>query len=337
MRVLRSLEELTARLPAPVLTIGNFDGVHRGHQRILEAVLEEARRRRGTAVAITFEPHPAKFLTPETAPPLLVTPEQKLALLEAAHLDVVLVLPFTRELSQLSPRTFVEDILRRRLGAELVCVGESFRFGHRQAGNVTVLGELARDFGLTVRVIPPVVVGGQTASSTLLRRLLSQGEVARAARLLGRPFALAGDVQPGPGRGRRLHFPTLNMVPEQECLPARGVYVTETVVGGKAYPSATNVGVRPTFGGDGLVVESHLLNFSQQVEHGHLEVRFRERLRGEKKFPSPEALRAQIARDVERTRQFFAGEKSVAPDEATGTKAPDKRQAVRHDSLRSRS
>lgn len=306
MRVLRSLDDLRRALPAPALTIGNFDGVHRGHQRILEKVVREARRRRGTAVAMSFDPHPGKVLAPGTAPPLLTTQAQKLALLEAVGVEVALVLPFTRALSQLSPRQFVEQIVHRSLGTRVLCVGANFRFGHRHAGDVAVLRELAEEFGFVLRVVPPVVVRGETASSSLIRRLVGEGRVAEVARLLGRPFALTGDIQPGAGRGAPLGFPTLNLVPEQECLPARGVYITETLVAGRAYPSATNVGVRPTFDGQRLVVESHLLAFSGTVTQGRLEVRFHEHVRAEKKFPSPEALQAQIERDVERTRRFFA-------------------------------
>lgn len=306
MRVVRSLDELDRPLPAPVLSIGNFDGVHRGHRRILHTVVEKARERRGTAVAMTFDPHPAKVLAARIAPPLLTTLEQKLQLLAAAGVDVTLVLPFTQELSHLSPRRFVEEIVCQRLGTQVLCIGASFRFGHQQAGDATLLAPLGREFGFTLKVIPPVVVRGQAASSSLIRRLIIEGEVAKAVRLLGRPFVLTGEVQPGAGRGGPLGFHTLNLVPEQECLPRRGVYITETFLAGCAFPSATNVGVRPTFDGQRLVVESHLLDFSQRIERGRLEVRFYQRLRAEKKFPSPEALGAQIHRDVARTRRFFA-------------------------------
>ena len=305
MRVLRSLDELPRPLPFLVLTIGNFDGVHRGHQRILARVVKAARARRGTAVALTFDPHPARVLG-RPVPPLLTTLAQKLALLEAAGLDFALVLPFTRALSRLSPRHFVEEIVCRRLGTRALYVGSNFRFGHRAAGDARALRALARELGFAMEVVPRVKVGGQTASSTLIRRLIAAGRVRPAARLLGRPFALTGDIRPGQGRGAPLGFPTLNLVPEQECLPARGVYVTETLVAGKAFPSATNVGVRPTFGGQGLVVESHLLGFDRTLRQGRLEVRFHQRLRAEKKFSSPAALRAQIGRDVERARRFFA-------------------------------
>ena len=305
MRVLRSLDELPRPLPFLVLTIGNFDGVHRGHQRILARVVKAARARRGTAVALTFDPHPARVLG-RPVPPLLTTLAQKLTLLEAAGLDFALVLPFTRALSRLSPRHFVEEIVCRRLGTRALYVGSNFRFGHRAAGDARALRALARELGFAMEVVPRVKVGGQTASSTLIRRLLAAGRVRPAARLLGRPFALNGDIRPGQGRGAPLGFPTLNLVPEQECLPARGVYVTQTRVAGKAFSSATNVGVRPTFGGQRLIVESNLLGFARTLKHGRLEVRFHQRLRPEKKFSSPAALRAQIRRDVERARRFFA-------------------------------
>jgi len=305
-RVCRSLDELRDRLPGLVLTVGNFDGVHLGHRRILETVIAAARARRGTAAALTFEPHPARILHPERAPQRLTTPEQKLALLEAAGLDLVVVLPFNLELSQLTPRQFVEEMLHRRLATQQLCVGENFRFGHKQAGDVALLKELAAALGVAVEVIAPVVVRGQTVSSSLVRKLIASGGVDKAARFLGRPFALTGKVEPGAGRARALGFPTLNTQPEQECLPARGVYVTEVALGARLFSAATNVGVRPTFDGQSLTVESHLLDFEETVAAGRLEVRLLEHLREEKKFDSPEALRAQIARDLDRARRYFA-------------------------------
>lgn len=305
MRVLRSLDELTAPLPVPALTIGNFDGVHAGHRRILARVIEEARAAGGTAVAMTFHPHPARVLG-RPAPPLLTTLEQRVRLLEECGIEVALVLEFTRELSQLPPRAFVEEILCRRLGARVICVGENFRFGHRQAGDVRLLEELSRESGFAVRIIPPVVVNGQVASSSLVRRLVAEGDVAAVAALLDRPFSLTGEVMTGASRGRELGFPTLNLQPEQECIPGHGVYITETVIEGVPHPSATNVGVRPTFDSGPAVVESHLLDYTGKPARGELEVRFHERLRREQRFPSPEALREQIARDVEAVRRFFS-------------------------------
>lgn len=305
MRVYRSLQDVPRLRSDAVVTVGNFDGVHRGHQNLVRQVVGRARAVGGEAWAVTFHPHPGKVLTPDHAPPLLTTFEQRLELLAAFELDATLVLPFTRELARLSPREFVGDVLNRALAARLVYVGPNFRFGHRQAGDVAVLGELAREFGFAVEVLPPIVLRGQIVSSTLIRHLVAEGQVERAARLLGRLFALTGAVQPGAGRGRQIGVPTLNLAPEQECLPAGGVYITETLLGRRAYPSATNVGMRPTFDGERLVVESHLIGFEERVTEGLLETRFYRRLRAEAKFASPGALRRQIQCDLERTQRFF--------------------------------
>ena len=305
MQVLHGYDSLAKPFPAPVVTIGNFDGVHLGHRAILDKVVSEARARHGAALVLSFDPHPSRILVPEHSPRLLTTTEQKLALLEAAGVDAILFAPFTLEFSRLSPQEFVEQILHQRLRAAVVCIGANFRFGHRQAGDAPLLVELGKSFGFGVQVVEPVVVRGEVASSSTIRRLVSEGDIRTATRLLGRPFSLTGGVQRGKGRGRRLGFPTLNFAPEQECLPPNGVYVTETVIEGQAHPSATNVGVRPTFDGSRLLVESHLLDFSDSVQPARLEVRFHDRLRDERKFPSGDALKAQIAEDVARARQFF--------------------------------
>ncbi|MFQ5816777.1 MAG: bifunctional riboflavin kinase/FAD synthetase [Terriglobia bacterium] len=308
MQVYRSLEELPSARLARVVTVGNFDGVHRGHQDLVSQVVARARRLRGEPWALTLDPHPSKLLAPDVAPPLLTTLEQRLELLADLGLDATLVLPFTREFAALSPRQFAGDILHSRLAARAVYVGPNFRFGHRHAGDVAVLAELAREFGFELHVVPPVVLRRRIVSSTVIRHLIAEGQVERAARLLGRPFALTGTIQPGAGRGQQIGVPTLNLAPEQECLPARGVYITETLLGARTYPSATNLGIRPTF--DSVqrdqVVESHLLGFNKTLSAGRLVTRFYRRLRPETKFPSPQALRAQIERDLARTRQFFA-------------------------------
>ncbi|MGH9788613.1 MAG: bifunctional riboflavin kinase/FAD synthetase, partial [Candidatus Acidiferrales bacterium] len=304
MRVLHGFDSLTEPFPAPVVTIGNFDGVHLGHRAILDRVVVEARARQGAALVLSFDPHPSRVLAPDRAPRLLTTPEQKLALLETAGIEAIVFAPFTLEFSRLSPQKFVEQVLHRRLGAAAVCIGANFRFGHRQAGDAALLAALAKQLGIAVHVVEPVVVQGEVASSSTIRRLVSEGDVRAAARLLGRPFALTGGVQRGEGRGRQLGFPTLNFVPEQECLPPNGVYVTETVASGRAHPSATNVGIRPTFDGQRLLVESHLLDFSDSLQPARLEVHFHDRLRDEMRFPSADALKAQIADDVARARRF---------------------------------
>jgi riboflavin kinase/FMN adenylyltransferase len=291
-----------------VLAIGNFDGIHLGHQTILRAVVVRARETQAVATALTFDPPPLKVLRPDSAPLRLSTNAQRMDWFDVAGLEAAVVLPFTMALAQLSPEEFVEQILVRDLRIRSVLVGENFRFGHKQAGDVRLLRELGGKHGFEVIVIPPVVVHGEVVSSTVLRRKIAAGDITRAARLLGRPFALTGKVVSGTGTGRRFTFPTLNLAPEQELLPARGVYITRTEIDGdtKRYRSVTNLGMRPTFNGTTLAVETHLLDFHGETTPKRIEVRFWKRLREEKKFNGPEELRAQIARDIAAADRFFS-------------------------------
>ncbi len=259
------------------------------------------------AAAVTFDPHPLKILRPAEAPPLISTLAQRLAGLEELGVDAVLVLKFDVALSRVSPEEFVRRILVEHLRVAAILVGENFRFGHKHAGDVKLLADLGRQHDFAVVTLPPVVVRGKVVSSTAIRSAVSEGRVEHAARLLGRPFELTGEIRRGTSQGSRLVFPTLNLTPEQELLPGKGVYATETEVHGRWYRSATNVGVRPTFAGGPLSVESHLLNFSKRIRGGAMKVRFWKRLRDERKFSGPKALRAQIARDIAQTRRFFAG------------------------------
>ncbi|MHB8413028.1 MAG: bifunctional riboflavin kinase/FAD synthetase [Candidatus Acidiferrales bacterium] len=309
LAVLHSPEEWASRFgpkSRAALSIGNFDGVHLGHQKILRGVVECARRTNVLAAAITFSPHPVSVLRPELAPAQLETLEQRIARLDALGLDAVLVLHFDLAMAALAPERFVRRILVERLHTSAVLVGETFRFGHRQLGDVQLLAKLGRDLDFKVECIPPVVVRGMVVSSTAVRNAIAADEMEKAARLLGRPFALAGEIRPGTGTGRRFVFPTLNLATKQELLPARGVYATETLLDGRVYRSATNVGVRPTFDGTHLTIESHLFDFSEEITSGAMEVRFWHRLRAEQKFSGPEALREQIQSDLARTRSFFA-------------------------------
>lgn len=290
---------------ASVLSIGNFDGLHLGHQKILRSVVQQAPARGALAAAITFDPHPLKVLRPEQAPPLLQTLEQRVAGFIELGLDAALVLKFDSALAALSPDEFVRRILMGPLRAAAVLVGHSFRFGYKQAGNAAGLQELGQRLGFAVEIIEPVIVDGEVVSSSAVRIAVGQGRVAHAARLLGRPFALTGYIHRGSGRGGSVVFPTLNLAPEQELLPKTGVYATETLLGERLYRSATNVGLRPTFDGGPLSVESHLFDFAENIVAGRLEVRFWERLRDERKFSGPQELRQQIAVDLEQTREFF--------------------------------
>ena len=288
-----------------VLSVGNFDGLHLGHQKILRQLIESAQAEQAIAGVITFDPHPLKVLRPGQAPPMVETIGQRLERFAAIGLDAALVLRFDRALAALSPEEFVRGVLVEELKTAAVLVGQNFRFGHRQEGNVKTLAELGRRFGFSVQIVDPVLIDGEFVSSTGVRNAVAEGRVAHAARLLGRPFALTGEIVHGAGRGSTLLFPTLNLAPEEELLPKVGVYATETRVDGRLYRSATNVGFRPTFDGTLLGVESHLFDFSREVTQGRLELRFWERLRDERKFAGPAELRAQIAADLRETREYF--------------------------------
>jgi len=291
-----------------VLAIGNFDGIHLGHRAILRSTVERARALNAVSTALTFDPSPRKVLRPETAPPRLSTNAQRMEWFNALGLEAVVVLPFTLDLARLSPDEFVEQILLRDLRVKAVLVGENFRFGHRQAGDVKLLSELGAKHGFDLVIVPPVVYRGEVVSSTIIRREVAEGDVSHAARLLGRPFALTGEVVSGTGTGRRFTFPTLNLAAEQELLPARGVYITRSCLEGetRSHRSVTNIGMRPTFNGSSLNVETHLLDAELTTTPKRMEVWFCNRLREEKKFSGPEELRAQIARDIARANKFFS-------------------------------
>jgi phosphoribosyl 1,2-cyclic phosphate phosphodiesterase len=289
------------------LAIGNFDGIHLGHQAILRGAVQRAEKTNAVATALTFDPSPRKVLRPESAPLRLSTNAQRMEWFGTVGLEAAVVLPFTLDLARLSPEEFVEQILVRGLHVRAVLVGENFRFGHKQSGDVALLRELGARHGFAVEIIPPLALDGEVVSSTAIRREIAAGNVTHAARLLGRPFVLTGEIVSGTGTGRRFTFPTLNLKPEQELLPARGVYVTRTLLEGdtQSRRSVTNVGMRPTFNGASLSVETHLIDFSGEVTAKRMEVRFWKRLREEKKFSGPEELRAQIAGDIASARRFF--------------------------------
>lgn len=290
-----------------VLAIGNFDGIHLGHQAILQEVANRASKSGAVATALTFEPSPLKVLRPEAAPKRLSTNEQRLEWFRAVGAEAAVVMPFTVELSKLSPEDFVKTILVAELQVRTLLVGDNFRFGHKQAGNTQLLRELGKANGFEVATIPPVEAHGEVVSSTVIRREIAEGDVTQAGRLLGRPFVLTGSIVSGTGTGSKFTFPTLNLRVDQELLPAGGVYITRTLLQGemRSRRSVTNIGVRPTFNGHALSVETHLLDFSEQVSVKRMEIRFWKRLRTEKKFSGPEELRAQIAKDIASANRFF--------------------------------
>ncbi|HET9298638.1 MAG TPA: bifunctional riboflavin kinase/FAD synthetase [Candidatus Polarisedimenticolaceae bacterium] len=295
MIVWHGLERCLPGTPA-ALALGNFDGVHLGHQAVLQHVQAAARAREARAVLVTFDPHPAEVLAPERRPRLLQTKRQKLAALEEAGVDAVLVLPFDLAMAALSAEEFLE-----RLGTALIPrsihVGTGFRFGRERQGDVALMRAVGARRGFTVDEVPPVEVDGARVSSSRIREAVLGGRVELARGLLGRPYALEGRVVRGEGRGATLAFPTANLAVENELPPLRGVYVSETVALALRWPSVTNVGVRPTFDGSRLTVESHLIDYEGDLYGERVEARFLARLRDERRFPDPSALADQIARD----------------------------------------
>ena len=307
-RVVRSLDEWKNQFgagPRSVISVGNFDGLHAGHRKIVRAVVDRARADSAVATVVTFDPHPLKVLRPHQAPCLLQTVPQKLTAFSELGLDAALVLTFDLSLAAISPEEFVRTTIVEGLRARAVLVGHSFRFGHKQAGDAALLQQLGARFGFDVSVVGPARVDGEVVSSSGVRACIANGEVARASKMLGRPFVLTGEIVRGAGRGSKIVVPTLNLAPEQECLPKPGVYATEALVAGRLYRSVTNIGVRPTFDGQGLSIESHLFDFSDVLTGGRLEVRFWQRLRDEKKFSGAPELLRQIALDMEQARAFF--------------------------------
>lgn len=310
MQTIHDPGELGEALSSSVVTIGNFDGVHLGHQALLKRVVARARAAGAVAAVLTFDPHPSQVLAPERAPKALTPLPEKLELIAATGIDLVWVRPFTRELSAMSPGAFFEDALVRGLRASAVVVGPNFRFGHRQAGDVHMLEELGRSAGCEVEIVEALRLRGQMVSSTRIRELAELGRVHQAGRLLGRPFSVSGAIVAGLGIGRAQTVPTLNLAPPDprfpRQLPKPGVYVTETRVAGATHESVTNIGRKPTFGEHELTVESFLLDYrGGRIEAEEMRIQFLHRLRDERKFPDAAALKAQIIRDAQRSLGFF--------------------------------
>jgi riboflavin kinase / FMN adenylyltransferase len=299
-----------------VVTVGNFDGLHVGHQEILRIVTERARARRGESAVYTFEPHPRKVLRPDDAPRLLTTLEQKLELIDDAGVDVVVVERFDAEFARRSAEEFVREVLHARLRPEEVFVGYDFRFGHDREGSMRTLTELGPHLGFAVTIVPEVTVGGRDVNSTRIRELLAAGNVEEAGQLLGRPYRVRGLVVEGDRRGRSLGFPTVNLAPENEVLPAQGVYAGRLRVLGDGRgeeegerPAVVNVGRRPTFkdAAAPVLAEAHVIDWSGDLYGRRVELSFLHHLREERRFPDVAALRSQIEADRDEARRLLAG------------------------------
>ncbi|MGD0094864.1 MAG: bifunctional riboflavin kinase/FAD synthetase [Terracidiphilus sp.] len=307
LAVFRAVAEIPPDFGPTVAAIGNFDGVHLGHQQILSAAVADARALCARAVAITFAPHPEQFLRPAQAPRLITPLDERLRLLALTGIDAVLVLPFDAALAHLPAREFVQSILVDSLGLCGLHEGGNFRFGHNAEAGVAKLLEFAAEFGFGLQIHPPVRVHGLEVSSSAIRERVAAGDMTRARWMLGRPFEIRSTQARGRGIGTRLLVPTVNLAAYNGLLPAFGVYVTRLAVAERSFQAVTNVGNRPTFGEASFAVESHILNFEpiELDEETPIQLEFLLRLRGEIQWPSPEALKAQIFKDVAKAKRYF--------------------------------
>ena len=317
--VYRSMDAVPAGFGPSVVTVGNFDGVHCGHKHVIAEVVARARALQAKAVLVTLDPHPAAVLRPDKAPKLITPTPEKLRLLRETGLDAVLVIPFTTDLARTTARDFAATVLRKSLHAIEVHEGENFRFGYQAEADIAGLSELGRELGFRVEAFRPVEIAQGIVSSSRIRLAIAAGELSTARHLLGRNFAVQSSPVRGRGYGTQYAVPTVNLAPYPELLPGNGVYVTEMRIGaGEAavkFESVTNVGNRPTFGEDSFTVESYLFQFRPIAldESTPIELTFLKRLREERKWPSPEALKAQIGIDVKRAERWFALRRALRP------------------------
>ncbi len=290
----------------PVLALGNFDGLHRGHLKIVERVRRGAAEQGGTPMAMTFDPHPPRVVRPDKAPPLLMTKEQRIEALHRAGIQCIAVVRFTREMSQWDPETFVRTVLVEWLRVSKVWVGANFLFGHARSGNFSLLRTLGQRYGFRAEKIDPVRYKDFVVSSTRIRRLVSEGRIDEAGALMGHPYYLDGTIVTGRGRGREVGFPTANLETANELLPPHGVYATTMTIDGIVRAGLTNIGVRPTFGEGEVAVETHLLGYEGDLYGKRVRLAFVQRLRDERRFPDVDALRAQIEADQRRAERLFS-------------------------------
>ena len=306
MQIFLTIDEVPADFGPTVVSVGNFDGVHRAHQNVLTTLVRRAKELGARSLVVTFDPHPTRVLRPDRAPKLITPLARKLELVSSFGVDAILVLPFTKDFSITSPKQFAE-MLGTRLHAKEVHEGFNFHFGHKAEGNLSKLTELGKNVGFTVISYPELRLRRERVSSSRIRELIQQGDVSRARALLGRAFSITAAPAQGRGYGRQYTVPTINLSAYYELVPANGVYITRTRIGNETFESVTNVGNRPTFGADSFAIESHLLDFHpiDLTEQTRIETCFLLRLRDEVKFPSVEALRAQIGKDVARAQRYF--------------------------------
>ena len=306
MNIIYDLNELKEPLKNPVLTIGNFDGVHKGHLVLFDKVKARAKAIDGQSAVMTFEPHPIKVMKPGNGPPLITPIKQKLDLISKAGIDVIFCIPFTRQFASISAENFVQDILVDRLGIKEIVVGYDYTFGYKRLGNIGLLQEMGDKLGFKVHVVDPIRLEDSLVSSTSIRELVQKGNLSETKKLLGRDYQICGTVVKGKNRGGRLlGFPTANLKLIDELIPKGGVYAVTAIINDRTYYGVTNIGYNPTFGDQALSVETHLLDFSEDILGETIRVNFIKRLRDEKTYGSVEELAEQIAQDVQEAKELF--------------------------------
>lgn len=306
MLIFTNEEKQIPRMPSLCLTLGIYDGVHLGHQKIIRRVVERAKEIGGMSCVVTFDPHPREVLMPDTAPDLLTSTKKKIELLKALGLDAVCLIRFTREFAQVEARKFVKDFLINTLRTRAIVEGYDWRFGKGRKGDVELLREIGKDNGYEVEQVDGVVIDGQIVSSTLIREMVLEGDLDKAAAYLGREYSITGDIVEGSRMGREIGFPTANIEPHHEAIPPNGIYAVRVDVAGERKNGTLNIGVRPTVTEEKKrTIEVHIMDFYRDIYNEEIEVTFVERLRDEKKFPSVEALTDQIKKDVEKARRVL--------------------------------
>ena len=305
MVIFKSISEIREKLRHPAVTIGNFDGVHLGHREIFRIVRERARAAGGVSVVVTFVPHPLQVVSPGIGVKLITSPREKESLIEASGIDFLLEIPFDAAFASISARDFVEKILVERLGMEHLVIGYDYAFGRGREGNVTLLRDLGERLGFRVELLQPITNGDTVYSSTKVRDMVGEGDVKGVVSILGRHYALTGTVVHGQKRGRSLGFPTANLDTDRSLFPAAGVYAVKARVGDSLYDGACNIGTNPTFENDQLSLEVFLFDFEADLYGREISLFFIDRLRGEQRFPNPEALKDAIASDVARCRAIL--------------------------------
>lgn len=306
MKVIHGTKNFPGAVPHPVVTIGNFDGVHLGHQIIFKQVAELARKTQGTSVVLTFEPHPMKIVAPDRMPPMLTPFAKKKQLIEPCGIDYLICEKFDREYAEQSPRDFIRDILVERIGVKEIMIGFDYSFGKGGEGNVNTLWVKGEELGFRVKVIDPIKINNQLVSSSLVRGLIEKGKVEEAAEYLGRPYSLIGPVVKGFSEGENMGFPTANIEPGDVLIPARGVYAVKIRHHDGRYKGVANIGVNPTFNRNRLSIEVHIFDFNQRIYDNEIEISFVNRIRDEIQYQSAGDLIKQIEKDVTTAKNLLA-------------------------------